>query len=779
MRQRVCLGISCAAVLASFVLTRAAHAQTVAVRSTAEVDLAGGSFGGTPLSSLLGLTVARNLVYSPDPNERLRAVDRLASLGSPEAIEALLEATESGSPLGRDPTARLAVVRALAPFADRREVRSFLIREMMDAGARRDVTSSTAALVRSTAALALARKGDDNAIKALTTAGALRGPAGDAARAAMVAVPPAVIDMILFEPLPEDIDAGEDDEVLKARREDGASKTKGRDDVIEDVEPPKVAGKGKVEADHEGRGKRRDAGAALRPKARTLRPLNAPVIHFLGDLGDVRAIRALREELDRSDRPTRAAAALALAKIGDASVASVARSWLDEKDARFALAGADVLVALGDAGAPAAVKRMLDKEAVRSQAVRLAYELASPETVEPLAKLIPTLDAPDQIRAVMALGRAGACPKLVAWIGDARLGPAAVTALAMCPAESASAEIEKGLGSKAPDRRRAFVRVAVLRALALADEPSSLRASLDDLSVSKDPSDVELASVGRVALGAASMNEVLAEAKGKSDALALAIVAGAARGGLARNTDELAPLAKELEDADPEALTERQIAAGVALLSTKAADSLSFLKLLQLAESGGALASLAARALPRRADESMKGRLLALLSGTDPSVRVGVAQGLAESPHKAAVSWLANAYVREDDVHVRRALVASLVRRSELQRTRPLELARDLDPDPEVRALAAAGLSASPSLSGGGPRTIPASVELGGLDPSLVAYFAVAGSDGSASARAVRAVLPSGIALPMVTAADGALLTPGIPFGKASLEIVTVVPSSP
>ncbi len=733
-----------------------AHAQpmTIGVSRDASVDSLYGA--GEPLSSRLGLAVGRSRIYFTDPADRLRAVERLAALASPEAIEALLEAMEAGSPLARDPLGRLAVVRALAPYADRAEVRTFLMREMMDAGARRDVTSGLAALVRDTAALALARKGDLDSVKALMTAAALRGPAGDAARAAMVAAPPRRLEQLLFEdeiPLPDDDGDDEDAAGSKADKPSSAKTDAAKKKDAKDKGGDKDKGSDK----DKGKG-----GAAATPKERTPRTLTSPVIQFLGELGDLRAVRALREELDRADRPTRAAAALALAKLGDASVAKVVKPWLEEQDPRFALAGAEVLVVLGDAGAGEALKALLGKEMVRSQAIRLAYELASEATVEPLDKLVPTLEAADQIRAIMALGRAGAASKLVPYLTHEQIGPAAVAALASAPSKAAREKIEEGLSSASAPTRRAFVRAAVLRVLSQGDAASGLTGALTTLASSKDPADLELASLGRVALGSSSLADVLAEAKGKAEPLALAIFAGAARGAVARPKEDLSVLVHELDGADAGALEPKQIAAGMALLSSDAADQLSFLTLLQLAEAGGALAPLAARALPRRADDSMKGRLLALLEGTDPSVRVGLALGLAESAHKPAVTWLASAYAREEDVYVRRALVASLAVRSETQREAPLKLARDLDPDAEVRAIAAAGLASEP---------LPASIAQGGVDPSLAALFAVVGADGSKEARALRLVLPSGMAVPMVTSTDGALFVVGVPYGRGSLEL--------
>jgi hypothetical protein len=147
------------------------------------------------------------------------------------------------------------------PYADRAEVRTFLMREMMDAGARRDVTSGLAALVRDTAALALARKGDLDSVKALMTAAALRGPAGDAARAAMVAAPPRRLEQLLFEdeiPLPDDDGDDEDAAGSKADKPSSAktdaakkkdAKDKGGD---KDKGSDKDKGKGRRRRDPEG-----------------------------------------------------------------------------------------------------------------------------------------------------------------------------------------------------------------------------------------------------------------------------------------------------------------------------------------------------------------------------------------------------------------------------------------------------------------------------------------------------------------------------------------------
>lgn len=713
----------------------------------------------------MGLNVGRNLVYAADPDERLRGVERLAALGTPEAIEALLESMEGGSALARDPIARLAVVRALGPFADRADVRAFLVREMMDAGARRDVTSGLGALVRDTAALALARRGDPDAERVLANAASLRGPAGESARAALIAVPPRVLDDLLFERAAEP--EKEDAAVERPDRRPPPPSSRGpksresaRKNKQADNNKKKKAER-ESPPDDEERDKKKTAGKPKKqPKA-----LTGAVMTFLGDLGDLRALPQIRVELDRADRPSRAAAALALAKLGDMSVAKMVKPWLDENDPRFVLAAAEVLVVLGDPAAPAAVKKVLEKEPVRGAALRLAYDLGARELADPLEKLLPSLELADQIRAVMAMGRSGAAAKLDKLVVDPKLAPAAVSALVTCPSRDATNLVDKGLSDPQPARRRAFLRAAIGRAVVMAEKADGLNRALDEASKSSDVSDAEVFALGAVALGRMSVEDVLALAKRAGAGRATALIAGASKGALVRGDDALAALAPELVSIDPEAPTDRQVAAGVALLSDRGADAIAFDKLRELTESGGPLAALAARALPRRSDASMNRRLVALLGGSDPAVRAGIALGLARSSEHAAVTWLANAYAREDDERVRRAIVAALAQRTEPQRKRPLELARELDPDAEVRALAAAGLAGS---------KLPSAATNGGLDPHAATFFIVARADGTSRAGAVDWILPSGIALPLVTAGDGGLLLPGAPWGKSSIVLPRV-----
>ncbi|HLM71998.1 MAG TPA: HEAT repeat domain-containing protein, partial [Polyangiaceae bacterium] len=149
--------------------------------------------GAATFKSSTGIAVAERLLLSDDPEDRLRGIERLGSIGTPEAIDALLEAMEQGTAVGRDPRARLLAVRVLAPHVKRDNVRQLIGRELQDAsGAEgRGASSPLSGLTRGTAALALARSGEKKALGALVTALLQGGSSGDAAGRALRAHPPA------------------------------------------------------------------------------------------------------------------------------------------------------------------------------------------------------------------------------------------------------------------------------------------------------------------------------------------------------------------------------------------------------------------------------------------------------------------------------------------------------------------------------------------------------------------------------------------------------------
>ncbi|MBL8741040.1 MAG: hypothetical protein JNK04_08105 [Myxococcales bacterium] len=53
----------------------------------------------------------------------------------------------------------------------------------------------------------------------------------------------------------------------------------------------------------------------------------------------------------------------------------------------------------------------------------------------------------------------------------------------------------------------------------------------------------------------------------------------------------------------------------------------------------------------------------------------------------------------------------------------------------------------------------------------MASLFGVERADGGAREQVFRVVLPNGLALPVVSARDGGLLIPGMPFGRATLEL--------
>jgi len=777
MAQRLALG---ALSLVGVVLfSGTASAQAVASGSTSRTE----ADGRERLMSRFGVSAGRRLVDDPIPSERRRGLERLAALGTPEAIEALLGAMDSGSPLARDPVLRLHAVRLLAKFADRDEVRSYLVRELMDAAGRRDPTAGFPALLRETAALALARQGGEDAVAALVTAASLRGPAGDAARQALVIAPPATLDPLLYESDDtfdeDDFDTPDVDEEADESKSEAttpgptpkSAKKKKRSTKKSESSKTDKRKASKTTETKDGaadmNAEDADEEVAHVPGKKTPRLLTPLTLALLGDLGDLRAIPALRAELDRTDRGARIAAGLALAKLGDGAAGDAAARWAKEKDPKLALAAADILVMLGRKEATPLVKRLLGEDASRASGVRLAFDVASPELASALDMATVSLEPKDAARAMVALGRSGDVKRLLARVADPVLGPSAMTGLAIAPDTGAADAIAAGLAGK--DVRR-FARVGVARALYTGARVPGLVEALQRLRASKDDSDRETAALGLVALGEETPATLFDDAK-KVDR---AMLFGASRGALARPTDDvLAGFEPLLAEIDAESPSLEAIAAGVALLSPTIADRVPRATLLRLAEKGGPLAGLAARALPRRDDGTITSRVSALLRGTDPTIRTAIALGLADADEGAASSTLGNAYLEEDDVRVRRALVWALGQRAEPQRMRYLAWASALDPDRTVRSMAKTAMHG---------KTLPA---LPGVAPAPhgVLITEVRGMGDASAVQALRVVTPSGLALPVVSAADGGLVVPGVPFGRSTVELApggpNVDPASP
>jgi HEAT repeat protein len=661
------------------------------------------------LKEMFGVAVAVRLTQADDATARLRGIERLAAIGTPEAVDALVEQIEQGSPAARDPRARLAAVRALASFTKKDNVRQLLLRETTDASSSEGRGSFTAlgALIRGTAALALAKDGEKKALQSLVAVVLQGGPGAEAAVRALRAYPPESLESF-----------------LESRK----------------VLPPALA-------------------------------------TLLGELGDLRVVERLRAMLKDPDPAAQTAAAIALSRLRDEAALPIAREWLAKSEPRLRRAAAEVLTYLGAPEAPAAVAALFASDATREDGLRLALRAPSPEIAGAIVDQLGAFTEGARPRAIAAIGRAGgpkAITALTAMLDKPESATAAAYALAMIPDAAARDAINTGLAGGGPEARkyerlRLFISAGIVRALALGDAPPDLGRALLLASASKFPADRGLAAFGRAATREVSAEAAIASAcpdfkHGSCDQAALA---GAARGALAtrsRDLDAFLPLL--VREATTEGPTPVATIAAVALLAHPDGGDLSTLTLAAWAEAGGPVAPLAARALPTRDHEAIRGRIRALLEGSDPVVRAHTALGLGRDPEASAVSLLTAAYRFEDDASVRRAIIRALSRRAEVQRAATLALARDLDPDDEVRALARAAIA--------GRDLDPTAQAGGGVEAARsIAWIVIAPNDGkpAEAARSARLTRSDGLAIPVVSDPDGVLLIPGLPPGVASLKI--------
>ncbi|HEY6077436.1 MAG TPA: HEAT repeat domain-containing protein [Polyangiaceae bacterium] len=150
------------------------------------------------LLSELGVQAAERLLASDVPSERLRALSRLATLGSPRALELLGKALDPGG-AARGAEEHLAAVRALAPHAKQPLAREALVRAMSSAPVEAD-SGPLSDWVRSAAALALSQTQDPLALAALGRALRKPGRSAELAKAALIANPPADLAPLLHQP---------------------------------------------------------------------------------------------------------------------------------------------------------------------------------------------------------------------------------------------------------------------------------------------------------------------------------------------------------------------------------------------------------------------------------------------------------------------------------------------------------------------------------------------------------------------------------------------------
>ncbi len=717
MRARALAALGIAG--AASCLLPVARAQSVRTRQpaatvqapSAATPAASGTIPG--LRAHFGLDAAVRLMRSADPDERLRGLERAATIHTPEALALLERAASAAAPGGfdpraptegvarRDPRALLVVVRGLAAWADHESAREALaeilsaathsmstqLATSSDPAMQEVVGLSRVRLAREEAAIALARSGHPLALEALLSAARSGGPAQEPALQALASFPPATG---LF------------------------------------------------------------GGVALTTPG---------TIALAVGTGDLRALDSVEGVLAASDPGVRAAAFAALGTAGDARVAPAAREALRDRNRAVRVASAEALVRLGTADAGQAVEGLVADDETALDGLRLARSVQTAGVTRAVAaRAAASADDLTRVTAVEALGRqsdALAVEALVALVEDPPLAGDAADALARSPSLAALPALER-LASLSGKRRLAmrayFVRRSVRgeRSRALDSLPGALAASAD-------PLDRALSAQVRVALG----ERTLASGLGDPD---VRVQRAAAMGALALSPAERdracsAGLPPVHDDAAQQVLS---------FLAGEADDgSIPTRELLERARAGGADAPPCAMALARRGDDDLASQIDALLASPDPVLRAEVARGLGGSHSPDATGRLARAYLFEPAVDVRRALVQALAARTvdagAPERQGALSLAASLDPDRVTRDTAA---RAQAGLAPAGSNAL-----------REVAWVRLVAAAGAALPAATTATLTGadGITRPVVFDDEGYALVGGLPPGEARVRLASRV----
>lgn len=675
---------------------------------------AGGSTASTGLRGRSGTDIAVRLARSSDPDDRLRAIERLASTHTTEALALLERAAEAGVPgpvdsraqlegvARRDPRALLAVVHGLAGWVDREPARAALasivaapspslatrgdMNPAADSGddESADEAEGAAAVVlaRQEAAIALADSGDVPSLEALIAVARSAGPGQGPALDALAIHPPA---------------------------------------------PPLLG------------------GVVLTTPA---------TVALAVATGDLRSLDAVDGAMSASDPALRAAALAALGLAGDSRVLDGARAALGDHDARVRLAAGDALVRLGAPDAARAVEGLIADDATVLGALRLA-ELAQGEGVTKAAAARAVASASAEVRAdaVAALGRQSsplAIEALATLVSDPAMQGDAMCAMARSPSPAAMAAIEAVAG---PWPRMA-ARGYFLRRFVRGEDSARLDALLERLAGSRDARDRAVAAEALVALGRRPVGVALEDPDPR---VRRAAAAGAA--GAREDAGRAALLARLGVETDP---TTRDVLA-IALAGGDPEAMVPTEELLRRARGGGADAPLSALALAARADPARAADVDALLRARDPVLRAHVARGLGASPARDAIGRLAGAYAKEGDVQVRRAIIAALAARpaaaSAPAARGALQVAARLDPDRIVRSTAQRALSGAASERRSHVRE--------------VAWLRIVPAEGAALPGDVTGALlqDDDVALPFAFDEEGYALVPGVAPGSARVRL--------
>lgn len=433
------------------------------------------------------------------------------------------------------------------------------------------------------------------------------------------------------------------------------------------------------------------------PSLQTLIPkndatINRDTVDLLARLNDLRAADVLVRVADGKDDVSAALSVLALARLGDARAIRVARAVTSESRPELRIAAAEALAELRDPNADAAIQNLLNDDKLAGEAKRLALKYPSQPLVPSIEKMARKGDA----MAIAALGRAGAVAQLAAIAVDDTLpfdaADAAAYQLAVVPTSDAEKALA-ALDTSTKPRKRRLVRASAVRVARLGSA-SGAKSIAKELADSKEPADK---SVGTFFLAVSSLGS--ARDALESDDL-VRRRAGAA-GLAAHPIADAASVARAHLDAhaSTEAIDVVQALAGVAARAvdgTVARDvPLSTSQLAAWLSEDGPAAPVAAFLLAARGGDSAALHVTRALTSDSLDVRAATMLGLGLSLEKGATGELSSRLRDAPQVVLRRAAIRALVARGDTSARAAIDLAKRLDPDLEVRNVAAAGKLAS------------------------------------------------------------------------------------
>lgn len=469
-------------------------------------------------------------------------------------------------------------------------------------------------------------------------------------------------------------------------------------------------------------------------------------------LGDARGAEPLLAAASGKDELTAALALIGLSRLGDGRAVVPARAVTKDSRPELRVAAAEALAQLGESYAEGAILALLADERTTVEGKRLAVRYPSTALIADLDKIARTGDP----QAIGALGRAGALAALAAIARDDGLpgGLADVAAhqLAVSPLDGAGKALGELLVEASPARRRRAVRAGAVFAARRGSAPSGHAAAAKALAAASAPED---RAAGTLLLGVLDLDRAV-EALGSDD---LAVRrAGIAALGAHPAADAARAARAHLEahgTTEPDDVIQALVGVAARAIDGSVARDVpvSTTVLARYLSEDGPAAPLSAFVLAARGGELARTHVARALTSESLDVRVGALLGLGLSPDKAATGELSMRLSDSASPALRRAAMRAIAARGDAASLPAIALARKLDADPEVRALA--------SVARPGPSSTPL---LAGRE---VAQAKLALGKGSAIATVAS---PDGLVVPLVVDPEGFVVAFRMASGPVRLE---------